>query len=358
MAVLNDLIVQGATRLIGDAIGNKYIVNGGASSQFMKADGSLNVGQLDHYLTNVSGTAGSSTDRTRLSGTAESVTSLYDGLRVTIKIPVAGTGGGLSLNVNGLGEHPLVHNVNSKLTSHYGVGTILSLVYDSAQAATITVNGTNTSFTGCWKLRLYDSNDNDSDRVYYTRYSGTTQVTPYKILFTKNDTTVLPSSSASTTAGTKVITTDSFDPFGQIYYYASGTTAAAGAILPASSLYVRYSLIDLRYSFNTLSTLVANRAVYVVAKKQSDGSVKLDTTNPISQTLPTTDDGKIYITLGYAYDNYRISFNDHHPAYYYALGELRLFTNEMFNSVSETISAALNDLNDKVGDVERLLSTI
>lgn len=41
MATLKDLIVQGASRFIGDVIGNKFIVNGGTSSQFLKADGSV-----------------------------------------------------------------------------------------------------------------------------------------------------------------------------------------------------------------------------------------------------------------------------------------------------------------------------
>ena len=41
MANLNDLIVQGASRFVGDAQGSKFIVAGGTSSQFMKADGSL-----------------------------------------------------------------------------------------------------------------------------------------------------------------------------------------------------------------------------------------------------------------------------------------------------------------------------
>ena len=41
MAVLNDLIVQGSSRLIGEAHGTKFIVDNGTSTQSLMADGSL-----------------------------------------------------------------------------------------------------------------------------------------------------------------------------------------------------------------------------------------------------------------------------------------------------------------------------
>lgn len=41
MAILKDLIVQGPSRLIGEARGTKFITEGGDSSQFVKGDGTL-----------------------------------------------------------------------------------------------------------------------------------------------------------------------------------------------------------------------------------------------------------------------------------------------------------------------------
>lgn len=48
MAFLKDLIVQGASRFIGDAQGSKFIVDGATSSQFLKGDGTLD---SNTYLT-------------------------------------------------------------------------------------------------------------------------------------------------------------------------------------------------------------------------------------------------------------------------------------------------------------------
>ena len=439
MAVLNDLVVQGPTRLVGEAIGTKFIVGGGTSSQFLKADGSLDTaayqgnvaklgsatqplytsaagtfatcstyaggtkvtlngankgaadasfyaptaagtsgqvltssggvpawktGELDHYLTNVSGTVGANNNRTTWVGTADGVTSLYSGLRVTFKLPCAGAGGGDTLNINSLGEHPLVHNVSSMLTTHYASGATISVVYDASTSCSVYVNGTASAITGCLTLRIYDANDVDTDRIYYGMYSAATIVYPYKILFTKNDTTLLAVNATDSTATTKTLTTESFDPFGQVYLYYRGSSTAAGTTFPYGSLYIRYSnVIDLRYSFNAGSTLTARKNTYVVLNKQSDGTVKLDSTNPISQSLPTTEDGKLYMLLGVAYDGYRIAFYDYHPIYFYKGGSLSLYvgdyvTTSDFEANNETISAALNYLNDAIGDVEELLSNI
>lgn len=118
----------------------------------------LSSGEIVHYLTNVSGTAGTSnSNRTQWTGTASEVSALYTGLMVMVKIPLAGVNKGVTLNVNSLGEHPVVLNANSIVTTHYPVNTILTLVYDASQKATVMVSGTNTEYTGCWKIANYDS---------------------------------------------------------------------------------------------------------------------------------------------------------------------------------------------------------
>ena len=87
-------------------------------------------------------------------------------------------------------------------------------------------------------------------------------------------------------------------------------------------------LIDLRYGFNTGTTLTANKSVYLVCVPQADGKVKLHTT-PISQSLPTTDDGLLYKFLGIAYDTYRVVIVGEKPVYFYANGAVRLWTDDV-----------------------------
>ena len=136
-----------------------------------------------HYVTSVSGTAGTkSVNRSIWTGTVSGVTSLYTGLTIQIKVPVAGVNVGVVLDINNLGEHPVVHNVDSLVTTHYTVGSILTLVYDADQSASVTINSTATSITGCWKLSLYDSNTDVQMRLYKQITNSTTWNKDYPII--------------------------------------------------------------------------------------------------------------------------------------------------------------------------------
>ena len=98
-------------------------------------------GEVIRQVTSPSGIAGTTDkNRTIWTGTVDGVTSLYTGLMIMIKVPVAGVNKGVELNINGLGGHPVVRMVNSLVTSHYGVGSMVLLVYDADQAATLMVN--------------------------------------------------------------------------------------------------------------------------------------------------------------------------------------------------------------------------
>ena len=165
--------------------------------------------------------------------------------------------------------------------------------------------------------------------INYTCRKTKTALYRYMILLTYDETYLLPVNSVdNSTATTKTLTTEAFDPFGTIMYYPGTTTYAADANL-ADWMGLRYhysNLIDYRYSFNTGTTLTARKAIYLVCVPQSNGKAKLAST-PISQTLPTTDDGNIYIYLGKAYDTYRGTLEVKHPIYYYKNNALRIWTN-------------------------------
>ena len=87
--------------------------------------------------------------------------------------------------------------------------------------------------------------------------------------------------------------------------------------------------MTLGYSFNQTGaalTLTTNKPVYVKCAPQSDGSAIMDSTTPIVQDLPSTEDGKIYIYLGIAYSATAIELRLEHPVYYYKDGAIRRWT--------------------------------
>ena len=311
---------------------------------------SKDVNYLIYNLTNVSGAAGGTNLSASWSGNCSGITELTDGMNIQIKIPNGGHATGVTISINGGTKHKCILNASTNLTTHYPQGAIIRLVYDANQSGTFYTGSTTTVTTqGVWKIANYDSN---SDTIGYSL--GYNQVTfkvdaptyRYVMLLTKDETTLTPVNSVdNVTAGTKTLTTEEFDPFGGIYYKNSKTNVTAGSTLAASTVWTQY-VLDLRYSFNTTNTLIAQKAVYMVVVPQSNGKVKLHT-NPISQTLPTTEDGLVYIYLGQAYSTTNLYLAAEHPLYQFKNGKLISYTADD-NVDSELSDTSENPVQNKV----------
>lgn len=102
------------------------------------------------------------------------VTSLYDGLTIAYKVPVAGNGSyGTCLQVNSLGYHPVVRNKNSGISTRYGVDYTIIAVYNSGISGTVYNNsGSSSSITGCWVV--VNDVDNNSDTLVSQSSTTTT----------------------------------------------------------------------------------------------------------------------------------------------------------------------------------------
>lgn len=270
------------------------------------------------------------------------VTEYFDGMLVCVKVPVAGNGSyGTALQINDLGYKPIVWNLNLTITTRYPVGSVVWAVYNATQTATLYLGNGSQAITGCWQVMDYNSDTTtvtNVRRYYGARLKPTTDLLDYVLVFRKNETHVVPmhstpngtSGAAAYTGSTrtdKEMTTESFDPFGEILFYRNGSKVAANAVIPTATLYQQNYLISVESTFNCGRTLTGNKELYLVVDLQSDGKVKLATdVNPWSQTLPTTNDGHLYICLGVMYNTYQIDFSMHHPIYYHDGTQLRMYT--------------------------------
>lgn len=240
----------------------------------------------------------------------EGITSLYDGVCVYLKNGVITSNkNGFTLNVNGLGAKPVYGTLAAATRSGtvFNVNYTMLFVYNSSR-----VSG------GCWDI-FYGYNSDTNTLAYNVRVGATPPTTSnklvkYGIAFTKTDGHLLSSNTTGTTVTSKALTSIEFDPFAPMYYYPT-TAVAANGTPSATYLYQQYSSVDLRYAFNAGSTLVVGSPVYARCVPQTDGTVKLDGNNCIVQTLPVTDDNKVYIYLGYAYSTYQIFLDSNHPIY-------------------------------------------
>lgn len=260
----------------------------------------------------------------------DGITELVDGTCVMLRNSVVTSASGFTININNLGAHPAFSNMTLATadTTIFNINYTMLFVY----CAHVVVSGV----TGAWCCyRGYDANTNTIG--YQVRgNSGTLPASDtaryYKIYFTSADgKKFVPASVNSTNNATsaRAVNQRPIDPFGEIVYTSANTNFTEGTNITASTIWIIYTL-TLGYSFNRTGsalTLTSWRPVYVKCAPQADGSAIMDADEPIVQSLPTTEDGKIYIYLGYAYNATSIELRAEHPVYYFKDGAIRLWTN-------------------------------
>lgn len=284
----------------------KYLDENGLSTLWGKITNK--VAALKCYDTGASDTAGTWTV------TIPGITTLSEGLTIKIRLKTSYNGTTNTLNLNGLGAKTIYFRYGNKLTSHYSKESVLALTY------TTNAISSGNDRSGWIIENIYDSTNTYQLRKYYTRYKAKSALYRYMICFINKDDELIPANNVSnSTATTKTLTTESFMPSKGIYYYNSTNAVEAAKYTGNATLYQQLGLVDLRYSFNTGTTLTANKPVYLVVTPQADGQVKLAST-PIAQALPTSDTNNLYVFLGTAYDNYRIELPIEHPIYVYRNG--------------------------------------
>ena len=141
-------------------------------------------------------------------------------------------------------------------------------------------------------------------------------------------------------ATTKTVnTTAKFKIGSPIYYINKSGQTAADAYLGTSTVYESQSLIDYRYTFNCGTTLTPYKPIYLVMQISSDGYFQL--ASPYyTQTLPSSDDGLVYIMLGHAYNDangYRGDFLLYNPMYWYKNNRIQMFVGkDLYDHTSNT----------------------
>lgn len=322
-------------------------------SKYTDPDGSTY--DLKSKVTNgiLYGEVDSTSTSTKFTVQIPGVTEYYDGLTILLRNRVVTSASGFTINVNGLGEKPSYNNMTLGNPVTPTNPTRDTTIFNINYAMLFTYNTTVVS-TGCWICyRGYDANTNTIGyqlRMNSAPLPVSDTARYYKIYFTSADGTKwVPASVNSTNNATSArdVNQRPINPFGRIVYTSANTNYTTGTNLAAGSAWDQYTLV-LGYSFNRTGSalnLTYPKAVYVKCAPQTDGSAIMDATTPIVQDLPSTEDGKIYIFLGIAYDATHIELYPIHPIYYYKNSAIRIWTN------AETFTAPVTSVNGETGDV-------
>ena len=274
------------------------------------------------------GECDSTSTSTAFTATVPGITELKDGVTMLLYNGVVTSASGFTININGLGAKPSYNNMTlgnpvtpttpTRDTTIFNINYAFLFVYSETL-----VSG------GCWiGYRGYDANTNTIG--YQLRTNNTTMKASdkfyrYRLLFTSADGTKwVPANTSTSTNATSARTpnTRAIDPFGEICWYGTTTAIEANANVTAGQLWQEYysSYTNIGYSFNNsgaAATMTANLPIYIKCTPQADGSAIIDATTPYTQTLPSSDDGKIYIYLGRAYNATNFELLMNHPVYYH-----------------------------------------
>ena len=257
------------------------------------------------------GQVDSTSTATAFTATVPGINTLKDGVCVLLKNGVVTSASGFTINVNGLGAKPCYTNLAAATrdTTIFNINYTMLFIFDADR-----VGG------GCWICyRGYDSNTNTIG--YQIRSNNSTLHAAdkgyrYRLWFTSADGSkwVPANKSTSTDATTsRTPNTTPINPFGPIVYNSTNGTVNADASLPAATLWQQYTL-NIGYSFNEPGgSMTFPAPVYLKCTPQTDGSAVMV---ELTQALPSTDDGFIYILLGRAYSATAMELIIEHPVFY------------------------------------------
>ena len=177
-------------------------------------------------------------------------------------------------------------------------------------------------------------------------------LTRYSLVLQKPDGTwekMTATNAAHNVNPTKAVNTSGFI-LGQIKYYYSTAVIAGGEYAAVNTLYEKHATVDMRYSTNCGATpgWTDGEYVYIVGTIGADGLFYLDTTTWWTQTLPSTNDGKLYVQLGRANTGsyaYYCGLDEEHPVFYHdgtSIKEYKVADNKQDILVSGTNIKTIN----------------
>ena len=277
--------------------------------------------QNSAYYVEAGGTTGNFT------ASVPEVTALYDGLTLMMYAAQAFASYNY-MDLNGFGAKQIYLYDTSRLTTHYPRYSVIRLVYNS------TKNG------GCWFTDMYYDSTDDYRIRWQNNITFGAYTHGYQILLEGADGKFYPVTEGGSTGNTNTVSTAELKLGGTILYYASSTDRAANYEGGGYDLYSGIYNGEMEYWNNVdAGWAVPYRSFYFVGTVNGNGNFVLDNstyTSFLTQDLPTTEDGKVYVQVGIMnnnYDAYRLNVD--HPIYEFKDGKVRNYIPEHTHTIAE-----------------------
>ncbi|HWS48924.1 MAG TPA: hypothetical protein VN174_02670, partial [Candidatus Methanoperedens sp.] len=207
-----------------------------------------------------------------------------------------------------------------------GNSNVTTVNFTLAAGATVLMYFDGTYFQIMGSQRLSDS-DATPDRIYWgNAITAGTTINRYKLLMQSSDGNWYPLTLDSGTGTTKVVSTVEFLPDSPILYYNTTTTVNTGTSF--TNVYSEIPMTTLSYTANS-GSWTNQQPIYLKGTINSNGKFVLDNssyTSFLTQTLPTSDDGFVYVLLGQMYSTTAMRLFQYHPMYKYSFGRVQPYS--------------------------------
>lgn len=230
--------------------------------------------------------------------------ALTDGQKITYWLPYAGNGNAtLNLTLSDgttTGAVACYYGGTTRLTTHYPAGSAIRLTYRKS----VTI-GSGT-YTGWWGDANYDTGNTYDRTRYACAVKAETAITSGSII-------------VGTSSGYHNLKTGAAFDITYPILWAGSSISASGTGTN------NYIIVPFSVSTTQSITLTAYKSVYIKGTLSGTTFTPVSTT-PLTQTIPTSDDGYYYILLGTAYSTTSMYLIDDHAIFRYFNGAFKSTT--------------------------------
>lgn len=277
-----------------------------ASTALETATGAVTA--LNNYIAGKEIVVGTQTAATNVWTGRAGFSELVNGQEIAYWLPYAGLSSKavtltLTLADNSVTEDiPVYYKGTTRATTHFTAGTVVHLTYrENADVAGTTVEN------GWWADASYDSgNTNYYDRIRLNNSIKAKSAISASYFIVSDDSGYFHLAGGSVFDITKPI------------LWCSTAISAGGT---GSNNYISLPSLTLRNNASGI-TLTANKTCYLVGTLTGK-TFTVKSSGFFTSTVPTSDDGYYYISLGYLYSTYQIYLYPEHPIYKFVDGSFK-----------------------------------
>lgn len=245
-------------------------------------------------------------------GVTTEIDTLKDGQTIRYWLPYNGSGNA-TLNLT-LSDGSTTGAINcyrtgtTRLTTNYAAGSVIILTYRK----NVTISSSTTKYTGWWADADYGTSNATAIIYSGSIKCGTTAIVKGNIIVGKDG------------VYNQLNSGQSFDISYPILYASNAISASA------TTSYSAYEEVNLTITTTQAIALTAYKPVFIQGTLYGNIFTPINTT-PLTQTLPTSEDGYVYILLGVAYSTTNIHLLSSHPIFAYKGGVFGLIYSVVLN---------------------------